>query len=432
MAREMCHNLTSHVGWIPILLNMQHNIDRGRKKRQVVDNIRPRSTLDLQPMTSPPLLSRLRNFNNLALSSIGSFFSGPTITNAAAHRFQEEEELSGRNSPVLSFVNELNADADQDSSCFWLKDPQSCLSSSSPKHKESTPVRNGYYSPEAVGYYNTSQRLSSRRLGTHDNLDSSDLDVFPSALTSIKNDLPLVQRASSSHAHILSRRPDVRRFFGDSHCSDTLDENDIWDAYISAERYDPTQNPLELKSTATSERATKTILCATAAVFVPSSPAARALHSLNKSSMASFQMNVTGLDTTSVGTDTPPLTPDSSKTGLLSPASFSTSFEHVDPFYACTLRYPDRMPDKFQVEDDDNDKILYTSPQLLEVKEGKKREQPSVRIKSRHRLRCYLNSSSYMLKPTTMPPCVCQVSLLPLLLYQTIQKNGTGWNIPLS
>ena len=93
----------------------------------------------------------------------------------------------------------------------------------------------------------------------------------------------------------------------------------------------------------------------------------------------SFHANVTGLDTASIDTKTPPLTPDSSKTGLLSPASFSTSFEHVVPSYVCTPGSSHRMPSEFVVDDDDNDKIPYTSSQLLEVKEGKKREQPSVR-----------------------------------------------------
>ena len=105
---------------------------------------------------------------------------------------------------------------------------------------------------------------------------------------------------------------------------------------------------------------------------MPSSPAVRALLSRDKFSMVSFHANVTGLDTASVDTKTLLLTPDSSKTGLLSPASFSTSFEHVVPSYAC--RAPGsshRMPGEFAVDDDDNDKILYTSSQLLEVKEGK-------------------------------------------------------------
>ena len=116
------------------------------------------------------------------------------------------------------------------------------------------------------------------------------------------------------------------------------------------------------------ERTTNTILCATAPVFVPS-PAARALFFRNQSS---FQTNATGLDddTASVHIETPTLTPDSSAAGLLSPASFSTSFEHA----VCTLNSSDGMPGGFRIESNDNDKILYTSSQLLEVKEGKKRE----------------------------------------------------------
>jgi hypothetical protein len=92
--------------------------------------------------------------------------------------------------------------------------------------------------------------------------------------------------------------------------------------------------------------------------------AARALLFRNKSS---FQTNVTGPDTASLHTDTPTLTPDSStKTGLLSSTSFSTSFEHVVPFYvACTLDSSVGMFGEFRVESNDNDKILYTSPQPL-------------------------------------------------------------------
>ena len=94
------------------------------------------------------------------------------------------------------------------------------------------------------------------------------------------------------------------------------------------------------------------------------SPAARALLFRNQSS---FQTNATGLDdTASVHIETPTLTPDSSAIGLLSPASFSTSFEHA----VCTLNSSDGMPGGFRIEGNDNDKILYTSPQLLEVKEG--------------------------------------------------------------
>ena len=99
------------------------------------------------------------------------------------------------------------------------------------------------------------------------------------------------------------------------------------------------------------------------------SPAARALFFRNQSS---FQTKATGLDddTASVHIETPTLTPDSLATGLLSLASFSTSFEHA----VCTLNSSDGMPGGLRIESNDNDKILYTSPQLLEVKEGKKRE----------------------------------------------------------
>lgn len=375
--------MTSRVGCTSVLVNMQHNVDgRRKKRRQVVRNIQP-SCHDQnfqQPTPSAPLLSRLRNFNNLALTSIGSFFSGPTIVKTTAHLHQDEAEFSGRGT-VVSCRNELNADADRDSGCFWLEDPQNCLSS--PENDDLTPVANGFYSSEVVDYCNIKQLSSSRRFG--DSLDSSDSNVFPAdAGALIKNDLSLEQRASSSYAHTLQcrRRPDVRHIFGDSRRPDTLEENDT---HISAEH--SSQNPLQLMSAASPERATNTILCATAPVFVPSSPAARALLFRNQSSK---QTNVTGLDTASVHTETPTLTPDSSETGLLSPASFSTSFEHTVPSYAaCTLDSSDEMPGGFRIEGNDNDRILYTSPQLLEVKEGKKREQPLVR---HCHLPSYLNS----------------------------------------
>ena len=365
---------------------MQHNVDgRIKKGRQVVDNTQPRSYYDQhfqQPLASAPLLSRLRNFNNLALTSIGSFFSSSTTAKTTAH-LQDEEEFSGYRT-FVSCGNELNADGNRDSGCFWLEDPQNCLSS--PENDDLTPVGNGFYGSEAVDYCGVKQLPSSRRLGTYDSLDSSDSNVFlADAGALIRDDLPSVQCASSSHAHTLScrRRPDVRHLFGDSRRSDTLDEIDIRDTYISFEH--SSQNPL-FKSPATPKRPTNTILCATAAVFVPSSPAARALLFRNKSS---FQTNVTGLDAASVHTETPTLTPDSSKTGLLSSSSFSTSFEHVVPSYdACTLDSSDSMPGGFRLEGNDYDKFLYTSPQLLEVKEGKKREQLPVRPKPH----CHLNS----------------------------------------
>lgn len=364
---------------------MQHDVRRRKKKRQVVDNIQSHSYHDKisQLPTASPLLSRLRNFNNLALTSIGSFFSGPTIAKTTAHLHQDEEEFSGHGTVVSHRIG-LNLDANRDSGCFWLEDPQN-----SPENDDLTPVGNGFYSSEAVDYCSNKRLPSFRRLGTHDSLESLESNVFPAdAGALIRNDLPPVQHASSSHTHTSQcRRPDVRHLFGDSRRSDTLDENNIRDNYISAEH--SSQNPLQLKSAATLGRTTNTNLCATAAVFVPS-PAARALLFRNKSS---FQTNVTGLDTASVHTETPTLTPDSSETGLLSSVSFSTSFEHVVPSCAaCTLDSSDGMPGGFRVEGNDNDKILYTSPQLLEVKEGKKREQLPVRPKPHCHLHSYLNS----------------------------------------
>ena len=369
---------------------MQYNVDGRRKKKRQVDNIQPRPFYYQhlqQPVASVPLLSRLRILNNLALTSIGSFFSGPTTAKTTAHIHQDEEGFSGHGTIAsVSYGNDFNADANRDSGCFWLEDPQNCLSS--PENDDLIPVRNGFYSLEAVDYCSIQPpNPSSRRLGTHDNLDSSDSNVFSAdAGALIRNDLPPVQHTSSSYAHTLPRsRPDVRHLFGDSRRSDTLYENyNQRDTYVSAEH--SSQNISQMKFAATPERATNTVLCATAAVFVPS-PAARALLFRDK---YSFQTNVTGLDTASVHTETPTLTPDSSETGLLSPASFSTSFEHVDPSYAaCSFDSSDGMPGGFRVEGNDNDKILYTSPQLLEVKEGKKREQPPVRPKPLH---FYLNS----------------------------------------
>jgi hypothetical protein len=126
---------------------------------------------------------------------------------------------------------------------------------------------------------------------------------------------------TSSHAHTLPcrRRPDARHLFGDSRRSDSLDSS---------------QNPLQFQSAATPERATNTILCATAAVFVPSSPAARALLFRNKSS---FQTSFTGLDNASLHTDTPTLTPYSStKTELLQQTNCDASLRHgpLDPIVA--------------------------------------------------------------------------------------------------
>ena len=294
---------------------------------------------------------------------------------STAHLHQDEAEFSVRGT-VVSCRNGLNAEANRDSGCFWLEDSQNCFPS--PENNDLTPAGNGFYSSEVVDYCSIKQLPSSRRLGTHDSLDSSDSNVFPAnAGALIKNDSPPVQRAFSSYAHILPyrTRPDVRYLFGDSRCPDTLDENNIRDNYISAEH--SSQIPLQLKFAAIPERATNTILCATAPVFVPS-PAARALLFRNQSS---FQTNATGLDddTTSVHIETPTLTPDSSATGLLSPVSFSTSFEHV----VCTLNSSDGMPGGFRIEGNDNDKILYTSPQLLEVKEG-------------NSLLCALLSSSFL------------------------------------
>lgn len=357
---------------------------RRKKERQLVDNVpRPYHSEHLQQqVASVPLLSRIRNFNSLALTSIGSFFSGPTATKVVAHVQRNGDGLSGCG-PVASYANEfigngLNADVNRGSGCFWLEDHLF-----SPENDDLTPVGNGYYSPEVVDYCSVRQ-LSSP--GTRHNLDSLALTVFPSDSGAlIKNDLLLVQRAGSSDAHTFSYRPDVRHY---SCCPDTLDEdeNDIRNTYIFSQRssfHNPSQNSLQSKSTTILEHATKTT--ATATVYVPS-PAAHALLSHNTSS---FQTNYAGLDTASLDTETPPLTPDSSMIGFLSP-SFTTSFEHVIPTYAaCTLDSSDNMLGEFRIVSDDNDKTVYTSPQLLEVKEGKKPEQPSVRPKSHH-LRCYL------------------------------------------
>lgn len=146
---------------------MQHNVDgRRQKKRQVFPNIQPRSYCDRylhRPASSAPLLSRLRNFNNLALTSIGSFFSGPTVAKTTAYLHQDEEEFSGH-STVVSCGIELNADANRDSGCFWLEDPQNCLSS--PENDDLTPV--GFYSSEAFDNCSVKQLPSTwdaRQLG---------------------------------------------------------------------------------------------------------------------------------------------------------------------------------------------------------------------------------------------------------------------------
>ena len=392
---------------------MQRNVDgRRKKKRQVVDNIR--LYRDQHSATNaPPFLSRLRNFNNLAITSIGSFFpSGPTITTAVGHLHQDGEKFSGPGT-VVRYGHELvNTDANRNrysggEGCLgWLEDSQNCLPSL--ENNELTPVvENVYYTPEVVDYDSVKQLSPSRQLGTHVNLDLSDSNAFPLGAGALIKNGSL--RTSSSHAHILPCHPNVRHLFGDSRRFDTLDENNIRDIEPSS-LHNLGQNPL---LTTAPDRAITT-LCADTAVFVPSSPVARALLSRNKSSMASFQTNTS---TASIDTKTPPLTPDSSKTGLLSPASFSTSFEHVVPSCAaCTLDSSDRMPGEFKVEDDDNDKILYTSPQLSEVKEGKKREQPYVRPKFHCYFHYHFYSQSHLLrlnKPITTP---CRVLWVPPLL----------------
>jgi len=128
---------------------------RAKKERQLVDEIRSRSYHDqhlYQPKASAaPLLSRLRNLNNLAITSIGSIFSGPAIgedCGSYCKLIVTKMKRSYLNvALVASCRHRMNANANRGACCLWDEDPQNCV-----LNYESTPVGNDYDDPEAVDY----------------------------------------------------------------------------------------------------------------------------------------------------------------------------------------------------------------------------------------------------------------------------------------
>jgi len=131
-------------------------------------------------------------------------------------------------------------------------------------------------------------------------------------------------------------------FMGDSRGSHTMDENDIQDTYISAGRLVSTtlvrifyswSPPLFLNA----QRIPPSVLALLFCAFFPCCSCTAFL-------ITTF---VCFLPNERYWTwyyfrwyRNASLTPDSSKTRLLSPASFDTSFEHVDPCHAaCTLHF---------------------------------------------------------------------------------------------
>ncbi|KAF8966506.1 hypothetical protein BDZ97DRAFT_1808194 [Flammula alnicola] len=303
--------------------------DKRGRRRSASSAFRSLQVRSPQLSEQAALFSKIRNLNNLALTSIGSLFSGPPLSRNGGHL-------------------QNDGTAESDTSWPWRDKLEGAMDTGC-EDEDLTPLTKDYCYLRAEDY------CAAKALNgvAHSVALSSD---------SIRS--PEIGRSGSSQAHISTRFPEVRRFFGGisrSRRATYQDENTAYGALY------PTNGPAWSAPCSKPPIATSSPTLPSDSASV-SLPAASSLGSVSSTRSGNFE--------------TPPLTPDSFNNHALpssglSLSRFDSSFG-LDALCSSGVYdnlFPVSPSQGEQEKDDEDDNVLYTGPNLLEVKEGKKPER---------------------------------------------------------
>lgn len=292
--------------------------------------------------TQQPLFSKLRSFNHLALSSVGSFFSGISTSKAS---YEGDDSIEHGSSVGCTAGHELDLDHD------FNMAPQPTVSGSTDQPLEDsendlTPHVSDCYILQREDYWNHQS---------------------PGDTVESLNEIHYGTRKSPRKAHISTFLPETRRFFGGlSRTRCVFDQNGCYDSdFASNSSVEPAMGSAPLSSTA---------------VF-PSSMASLDGSLFSTPSESRFVSHAHGH---SGDLETPPLTPDLANNHVL------PSIVPVGAFLKPSLTSgSSRFSSRFtlsdtseEIPDNTEDGAIYTSPYLREIKEGKKPERVSVSLRA--------------------------------------------------
>ncbi|KAF8164827.1 hypothetical protein B0H34DRAFT_213982 [Crassisporium funariophilum] len=379
---------------------MNHNV--GGNKKRSADNTRPRSypsQQQAQPIS--PLLSRIRNFNNLALNSIGTFFSGPNSAKNQAHLEQDEGEYARNGLGIRVARRGSNSGSDWDSisnkADDGVFDGKILYKAYLPEDEDLTPMAEDYCMVNVDGYCDVKQRgyLRNLRRGADSALETLQANARSKNIL----DAPVTTGSGPYEAHTSSRFPEVRRLFGGLTRSQQSGNRQ---GNVS---FSPTRNlvrNMENKSRTSNEsdqqwRALSTSspmvaaplhvstpLSASATAFTPSSIVARTAH-FRGPCLSNSSTGTDGLASStgfrSLDLETPPLTPDSLTHDTSFPRALNSrppepvarGYDTYVPRYSGPVVYG--LKGYIEDPEEFGGTLLYTSSKLLEVKEGKKPER---------------------------------------------------------
>ena len=296
-------------------------------------------------LSNGPLLSKIRNFNHLALNSIGSFFSANPLSRHVSSTRKGDAEY-----------------ADSLGTASKLKEEQPNSHNGSGFGRENhdtnlTPFAGDYQERQAE--------------------DNCSVKPLPQSKYEESFELPPASELTNSHhsePHISTRLSEFRSLFG--HLSRSRRELGYLahggPRHVNSALNEPTSSDIDYKSSATS-----TSLASNATSF--SSPCCND----SFSSAYSYGQWMTPLGPDSIAAKTPPLTLDSFNSHTIPSLSLSLECSgHLSSAYnlSASGNSEDILARPGEKSGEDNpEEGLCTSSNLWEVKEGKKPERLSVR-----------------------------------------------------
>jgi len=324
------------------------NVKKDRKKSDLVPTQLCPQPSRSRASSNGPFLSKIRNFNHLALHSIGSLFSAqPLAKLGSSTRKGDAEYADRRDAPGL----EEDQHKFHDGSGFRDEtlDP------------DLTPLGGDYQELHAEDYY-SAKLLPVPRYG-----DSSQL-LPASELTD----------SNRSHAHISTHLPEFRHWFNISRSGcefGKIPDGDSENVEFGLDG--PINSDSDCKSSATSTSLASNITSL-------SSPSCNGSFS-STSSQGQWVSLPRGREHRpgSSAIKTPPLTPDSFNAHTLPSIRLSLErFGHLPSTYDlnASKSSDDILADLVRPGNESGEEDLYASSNLWEVKEGKKPERLSVHL----------------------------------------------------